>query len=101
MTVSRHRGDAIGTTSSLWQREGIPIPRTEGVRTTRWKYNLYLDGQPGYEELYDLEADPEEETNLAASPDHTSRLQELRDRHQAWKSALTGWQSDASWIEPA
>ena len=85
----------------LWQREGIPIPRTEGVRTEQWKYNLYLDGQPGYEELYDLKADPEEEVNLAASPDHASRLQELRGRHQAWKDALAGWRADAPWTDPA
>lgn len=85
----------------LWQREGVPIPRTEGVRTERWKYNLYLDGQPGYEELYDLEADPEEERNLATSPAHASRLEDLRGRHQAWKNALTGWQGDAVWTDPS
>ncbi len=85
----------------LWRRDGIPIPRTEGVRTVRWKYNIYLDGQPGYEELYDLEADPEEETNLAASPDHQSRLNELRTRHQAWKRSLLEWRSDTAWADPA
>ncbi len=85
----------------LWQREGIPIPRTEGVRTERWKYNLYLDGQPGYEELYDLEADPEEERNLATSPAHASRLEVLRGRHQAWKHALAGWQGEAVWTDPS
>lgn len=85
----------------LWQREGIPIPRTEGVRTTRWKYNLYLDGQPGYEELYDLEADPEEMTNLAVSPDHANRLQELRHRHEAWRGALAAWSPDTAWTDPA
>ena len=85
----------------LWHREGIPIPRTQGVRTERWKYNLYLDGQPGYEELYDLQSDPEEETNLSASPEHASRLQELRGRHQAWKKALSDWRADTPWIDPA
>ncbi len=85
----------------LWQREGIPIPRTEGVRTERWKYNLYLDGQPGYEELYDLEADPEEERNLATSQAHATHLEDLRDRHQAWKNALSAWQGETVWTDPA
>lgn len=85
----------------LWQREGIPIPRTEGVRTESWKYNLYLDGQPGYEELYDLDADPEEETNLASSPEHQDRLEELRGRHRAWKQSLAAWEPDRPWSDPA
>ena len=85
----------------LWQRDGIPIPRTEGVRTRRWKYNHFLDGQPGYEQLYDLEADPEEETNLAASPDHAEVLQELRGRHETWKRALSGWRADSPWADPS
>ncbi len=85
----------------LWQREGIPIPRTEGVRSERWKYNVYLDGQPGYEELYDLEADPEEETNLAESADHQDDLERLRGRRQAWKESLGAWQPGEPWADPA
>jgi arylsulfatase A-like enzyme len=85
----------------LWQREGIPIPRTEGVRTERWKYNLYLDGEPGYEELYDLRADPEEESNLVSSPDHQDRLGQLRARHQVWKDSLAAWRPDSAWTDPA
>ena len=84
----------------LWQRQGIPIPRTEGVRTERWKYNLYLDGMPGYEELYDLASDPEEESNLATVPSFAARLQELRDRHQAWRSALSEWSDRNTWSDP-
>ena len=85
----------------LWQREGIPIPRTEGVRTDRWKYCLYLDGEPGYEELYDLEEDPREEANLAASRDHQEQLNRLRMRHKVWKRALGAWRSDRAWADPA
>lgn len=84
----------------LWTIQGIPIPRTEGVRTERWKYNLYLDGQPGYEELYDLQADPEEESNLATVAEHSARLQALRDRHQAWRAALSGWTEGEIWKDP-
>ena len=84
----------------LWQREGIPIPRTEGVRTDRWKYNLFLDGQPGYEELYDLHEDPEEESNLATSADHRDRIGELRARHLAWRRSLAAWRPDTAWSDP-
>lgn len=85
----------------LWQRDSIPIPRTEGVRTERWKYNVYLDGQPGYEELYDLRADPEEETNLAGSRDHRNQLEALRERRLAWKRSLANWRPDRPWRDPA
>ena len=85
----------------LWEREGVPIPRTEGVRTERWKYNLYLDGQPGYEELYDLGADPQEEVNLASAAPHRDRLGQLRARHRQWKRALAAWRPDRRWVDPA
>ncbi len=85
----------------LWQREGIPIPRTEGVRSERWKYNLYLDGQPGYEELYDLDSDPEEVLNLAVSPEHNERLVDMRSRYAQWKQALNDWSPDDVWTDPA
>ncbi len=43
------------------------IPKTQGVRTTRYKYFRYLVDPP-YEELYDLQKDPHEATNLAQDP---------------------------------
>ena len=39
--------------------------------------------RPG-EELYDLQADPHEQRNLAANPDHAAELQRLRDALDAW-----------------
>jgi len=39
--------------------------------------NYYLDERP---ELYDLEADPGEFTDLAASPEHAPILDDLRER---------------------
>ncbi|MEM7013688.1 MAG: sulfatase-like hydrolase/transferase [Verrucomicrobiota bacterium] len=44
------------------------IPPTAAVRTTRWKYIRYVNSDPLYEELYDLENDPNEERNLIGSP---------------------------------
>ena len=43
------------------------------LRTTRWRYLRYANGE---EELYDLQADPNEWTNLANDPKYA----ELKDR---------------------
>ena len=46
----------------------------KAVRTQRWRYTLWTDG----EELYDLENDIEELHNLARSPEHKSTLDTMR-----------------------
>ena len=42
--------------------------RCRGVRTARWKYFAYYEQTPVIEELYDLDADPMEQKNLAGDP---------------------------------
>lgn len=54
------------------------IPPIEGVREERWKYVRFIDRNPIYEQLFDLEKEPFEETNLATSPDHQGELERLR-----------------------
>lgn len=66
----------------------IPIPRVEGVRTERWKYVRYLDPTPMFEELFDLQADPFEEHNLAGQPRYGGQLASLRRRHQDYTEQL-------------
>lgn len=48
-----------------------------GVRSVNWRYIRYADGS---EELYDMVADPNEWTNLAALPEHAAVIAE----HRKW-----------------
>ncbi len=59
----------------LWDFE--KIPSSEGLRTEKWKYFRYrfIDAS---EELYDLNSDPLEITNLANNPDYYRILHQLR-----------------------
>lgn len=54
------------------------IPRSEGIRTERYKYLRYLDSDPLFEELYDLKEDPNEQHNLANNPEHSELLKKMR-----------------------
>lgn len=49
-------------------------PNNHGIRTDRWRYIRYADGS---EELYDMPADPNEWTNLAADDKYTDVKQQL------------------------
>ncbi len=67
---------------------GGRIPRTEGVRTRRWKYITYFDVAPPFEEMYDLAADPLEERNLAKDPAHAETLKRLKARYEELRAGL-------------
>lgn len=56
------------------------VKKSEGVITLRYKYLRYIDSNPMFEELYDLETDKYEEHNLAADPDHADILSEMREK---------------------
>jgi choline-sulfatase len=85
-----HRGDLDGT-SLVPQLRDAAAPRerpavtthnagNHGVRSERWRYIRYADGS---EELYDMEADPREWTNLAGNPEHAAVIAE----HRRWLPA--------------
>ncbi len=54
------------------------IPKSEGIRTTRWKYFRYVD-HPDVEELYDLQTDPLEKNNLVLNSKYKKQLQQFRN----------------------
>ncbi len=56
------------------------LASSEGVRTKRWKYIRYTDQKPVFEQLFDLQADPNERQNLAGLPVHRKMLDTLRKR---------------------
>lgn len=65
-----------------------PIPKIEGVRTERWKYTRYTESNPPLEQLFDLDADPHEETDLAPNPAHRPTLARLRARCDEYRVKL-------------
>ncbi len=93
--VPQLRGEAGSSESAILLRHrsdpgqnnfGRDLPGFWGLRTQRWKYLRHgfgagAEGEPGRpEELYDLNADPFELSNLAHDPTYVSVLEELRAR---------------------
>lgn len=72
--------------------------RIKMIRTHRWKYCHYLDGQA---ELYDLEADPWEMNNLAGDPQYAELIhgfwRQLLDWEIATEDTLPIWPTPGRW----
>ncbi|MDX9754771.1 MAG: sulfatase [bacterium] len=77
------------------------IPKTEGIRTQRWKWVTYPD-HPGADELYDLRHDPLEETNLVQNPEYQAVRDRLTRRWNTWKTRLAQWHPHGTepWRDP-
>ncbi len=71
-------------TDFFYEHHFIPnrLPESEAVRSQRWKYIHWLAPEPGVEELYDLDKDPLERSNLAGDPAYRETLVAMRKR---WK----------------
>lgn len=55
------------------------IPKSEGIRTPRYKYFRYID-HPEREEFYDLENDPWETNNLAGERKYRKEMEGLKEK---------------------
>ncbi|HVW37469.1 MAG TPA: sulfatase [Pirellulales bacterium] len=53
------------------------------IRTSRWRYTLWDDGRKG-EQLYDMQTDAGELTNLAADPRHAETVAKLKAQVQSY-----------------
>jgi arylsulfatase A-like enzyme len=94
------RGDSLRRTMGghvrLWRSEFYyehmfkhpRIPPSEGVRDERWKLVRYVDRDPVYEQLFDLENDPHEINNLAGAKEHRDRLDAMRSRCKHWRELV-------------
>ena len=61
------------------------IPKSEGVVSEKYKYVLYYDQKPAYEEFFDLQNDPLETRNLINDNSYKSIILEYKKRHQQLK----------------
>jgi iduronate 2-sulfatase len=55
------------------------------IRTSRWRYTLWDGGRKG-EQLYDMQSDPGETTNLAADPAHAQTVAKLKEQLQRYSN---------------
>lgn len=67
-----------------WNSESHPEEDGRSIVTPDgWKLNRYRDG---FQELYNLNADPGELSNLARDPAHSARVRTLSDELAAWQA---------------
>jgi N-acetylglucosamine-6-sulfatase len=62
-----------------WERNFLQTPTMQALRTDRYKYIHYY-GLWDIDELYDLQEDPQETTNLIFNPERKQTVQELNRR---------------------
>lgn len=64
------------------------IPLIYGVRTERYKYTRYRSQDPAFEQLFDLENDPNETRNLVDDPECAAMLKSLRSKTDLYSESL-------------
>jgi len=71
-----------------WTAEGRIAP-SEGIRSAQWKYIRYPGQNPVVEQLFNLQNDPGETTDLIADPAHSTALESLRIKLEAHRTHLS------------
>jgi len=72
------------------------------VRTERWKLILGESRERGYDQLYDLVADPNENENLIADPVNASIVADLTERmHKIFAESPPDWLPTDEWMVQA
>jgi arylsulfatase A-like enzyme len=59
-----------------WQHQFIP--KTEGIRTKRYKYFILPESKDNFEALFDLNNDPDELLNLSNNPEYADVMLEMK-----------------------
>lgn len=72
-----------------WEYDFPMTPTVFGVRTDRYKYIRY-QGIWDTNELYDLQQDPNETTNLISKPDYTNLVQKMANDLYDWLEQTNG-----------
>jgi len=72
------------------------IPKSEDVRTERWKYVRFVEFDPPYEQLFDLKQDPLELHDLARLQASGKKLAAMRQRWRRWRERLEPSKKQAS-----
>jgi len=75
----------------FWEYDFPMTPTTYGVRTDKYKYIHYI-GVWDTNELYDLEKDPNETTNLIARPEYADTVKKLAGYLFDWLQQTGGMQ---------
>lgn len=64
------------------------IPKSEGVMAHPWKYTRWYEIEPVFEMLFNLDADPDEERNLAGEEEFKPALERFRGRLEELKGEV-------------
>ena len=63
------------------------IPKSEALVSKQYKYIIYHELNPVFEEFYDLEKDPHEMNNLIGNPAYEDKIAEIKVRFAQLKTA--------------
>jgi arylsulfatase A-like enzyme len=77
-TMGRSLVPLLRDSSIPWPHAAITHldqPESYAISTERWRYLHYKGGD---EELYDIQSDPHEWTNLVSKTEHAAKLTEMR-----------------------